>query len=216
MLTRWSKIAAFATIKEIQGAADAFQRAIWEYPSAEMLQECIDFFSAKRQLIREILKIDTETKEAPEAETELAEAAGLPQRLLGMTIRELVEKFHDLDGIERYVKMLRDLAEADEKDQRVQEHRSNTRDGLMDFIEKRTAFDPEALTKMEELYTAYLDHHGFDRNDAASGEILSRHRFIRLILETCGQFVSEEVARIDGKPARCFSGLKLRAPDGLD
>jgi hypothetical protein len=157
MLTRWSKIAAFATIKEIQGAADAFQRAIWEYPSAEMLQECIDFFSAKTQLIMEILKIDTETKET--------------------------EKASDQE--------------------------------LQDFIEKWTVFGPEALVKLEELYTAYLDHHGFDRNDAASGEILSRHRFIRLILETYSQFVSQKVARIDGKPARCLSGLKLRSLEEL-
>jgi hypothetical protein len=56
-------------------------------------------------------------------DTELAGAARIPQRMLGMTIRELVKKFHDLDGIERYVKMLRDLAEADEKDLAVQEKR---------------------------------------------------------------------------------------------
>jgi hypothetical protein len=154
-------------------------------------------------------------QESTGAETELAEAAGLPQRLLGMTIRELVEKFHDLDGIERYVKMLHDLVEADEKDQRVQERRSNIYDGLMDFIEKRTAFEPEALVKLEELYTAYLDHHGFDRNDAACGEMLSRHRFTRWILETYSQFVSQRIARIDGKPARCFSGLKLRSLEEL-
>jgi hypothetical protein len=87
--------------------------------------------------------------------------------------------------------------------------------GLMDFMEKRTVFEPEALTKMEELYAAYLDYHGFDQNEVARGEILSRHRFIRLILETYSQFVSQRIAHIDGKPARCFSGLKLRSLEEL-
>jgi hypothetical protein len=54
---------------------------------------------------------------------EIAEHIGLPRRLLGMTIRELVMKFKGLDGLERYVKMLRDLAAADEKDQKTQERR---------------------------------------------------------------------------------------------
>jgi hypothetical protein len=56
-------------------------------------------------------------------EWEISDHAGLPKRLLGMTIRELVIKFKGMDGIERYVKMLRDLAAADEKDQKTQERR---------------------------------------------------------------------------------------------
>ena len=54
---------------------------------------------------------------------DIAEHAGLPKKLLSMTIRELVIKFKGLDGIERYVKMLRDLSAADEKDQKTQERR---------------------------------------------------------------------------------------------
>jgi hypothetical protein len=54
---------------------------------------------------------------------ELADHAGLPKKLLGMTIRDLVIRFKGLDGLERYVKMLRDLAAADEKDQKTQERR---------------------------------------------------------------------------------------------
>jgi hypothetical protein len=54
---------------------------------------------------------------------EIAKYAGLPRKLLGMTIRELVVKFKGLDGLERYIKMLRDLAAADEKDQKTQERR---------------------------------------------------------------------------------------------
>jgi hypothetical protein len=54
---------------------------------------------------------------------EITEHTGLPQRLLGMTIRELVVKFKGLEGLEIYIKMLRDLTAADEKDQKVQERR---------------------------------------------------------------------------------------------
>jgi len=56
-------------------------------------------------------------------EYELADHAGLPKKLLNMTIRDLVIRFKGLDGLERYVKMLRDLAAADEKDQKTQERR---------------------------------------------------------------------------------------------
>jgi hypothetical protein len=54
---------------------------------------------------------------------EIAEHAGLPQRLLGLTIRELVIKFKGVEGIAQYVKMLKDAAAADERDQKVQERR---------------------------------------------------------------------------------------------
>jgi hypothetical protein len=54
---------------------------------------------------------------------EIAKHAELPRKLLGMTIGELVKKFRGLDGIERYIKMLRDLAAAEEKDQKIQERR---------------------------------------------------------------------------------------------
>jgi hypothetical protein len=54
---------------------------------------------------------------------EIADRAGLPQKMLGMTIRELVVKYRGMEGLETYVKMLRDLTSADEKDQRVQERR---------------------------------------------------------------------------------------------
>jgi hypothetical protein len=54
---------------------------------------------------------------------EIADRVGLPQKLLGMTIRELIVKYRGMEGLEIYVKHLRDLMAADEKDQRVQERR---------------------------------------------------------------------------------------------
>jgi hypothetical protein len=40
-----------------------------------------------------------------------------------MTIRDLVIKYRGLEGISQYVKMLRDLAAADERDQKTRERR---------------------------------------------------------------------------------------------
>lgn len=54
---------------------------------------------------------------------EIADRIGLPQRMLGMSIRELVVKHRGMEELETYVKMLRDLISADEKNQRVQERR---------------------------------------------------------------------------------------------
>lgn len=54
---------------------------------------------------------------------EIAERVGLPQKLLEMSIRELVITYKGMSGLETYIKMLKDLTAADEKDQRVQERR---------------------------------------------------------------------------------------------
>ena len=52
-----------------------------------------------------------------------ATAAGIPEELLGLTIRELIARFGTVQNIEKYVKILRDLTAADEKDQRMRERR---------------------------------------------------------------------------------------------
>ncbi|MDR2097722.1 MAG: hypothetical protein LBP37_04300 [Spirochaetaceae bacterium] len=75
----------------------------------------------------------------------IAEHAGLPRKLLGMTIRELVIKFKGLDGLDRYIKMLRDLAAADEKDQKTQERRLQLVE--KDFIISRVIQFLEVLMK---------------------------------------------------------------------
>ena len=54
---------------------------------------------------------------------DISEYAGLPQRLLGLTLRELVTRFKGLPGMQEYVKMLKDLSAADERDQKVRERR---------------------------------------------------------------------------------------------
>lgn len=47
----------------------------------------------------------------------------ITQEMLQLTIRELVERYGSLQGIERWVKVLRDITTADEKNQRLEERR---------------------------------------------------------------------------------------------
>jgi len=54
---------------------------------------------------------------------EISEYAGLPQRLLSLTLRELVTTYKGIPGMQEYVRMLKDLAAADERDQKVRERR---------------------------------------------------------------------------------------------
>lgn len=49
--------------------------------------------------------------------------SGMPSELLQMTLRELFQKYGSFDGLERYVKVLKDLMTADEKSQRLEEKR---------------------------------------------------------------------------------------------
>lgn len=49
--------------------------------------------------------------------------SGMPAELLQMTLRELFQRYGSFDGLERYVKVLKDLMTADEKSQRLEEKR---------------------------------------------------------------------------------------------
>lgn len=48
---------------------------------------------------------------------------GAAGEMLNMTLRELITKYGSMANVEKYVKILRDLVTADEKDQRIQERR---------------------------------------------------------------------------------------------
>jgi len=54
---------------------------------------------------------------------EISELAGLPQRLLGYTLRQLVQEHRGLPGMQEYVRILKDLIATDERDQKVRERR---------------------------------------------------------------------------------------------
>jgi len=48
---------------------------------------------------------------------------GVPEEKLGLTIRDLITKYGNMANVEKYVRILKDLTAADEKDQRVRERR---------------------------------------------------------------------------------------------
>ena len=48
---------------------------------------------------------------------------GVPEEMLGLTIRELINRYGNMANVEKYVRILKDLTAADEKDQRVRERR---------------------------------------------------------------------------------------------
>lgn len=64
----------------------------------------------------------TSASKTPEVKTN-QRTDNTPQVMLDMTLRDLVSTYGNMDGIERYVKVLRDLTTADEKTQRLQERR---------------------------------------------------------------------------------------------
>jgi acetone carboxylase gamma subunit len=49
--------------------------------------------------------------------------AKIPRQLLGMTIRELITRYQGIDSVERYIKVLQDLTDLDEKYLLIQERR---------------------------------------------------------------------------------------------
>jgi len=57
------------------------------------------------------------------SDREISEHAGLPQRLLGLTLRQLVKEFKGLPGMQDYVRMLKDMTVTDEREQKVRERR---------------------------------------------------------------------------------------------
>lgn len=55
--------------------------------------------------------------------TSVAKSDNVAKDMLDMTLREIVQTYGDMAGVERYVKVLKDLTTADEKTQRLQERR---------------------------------------------------------------------------------------------
>jgi hypothetical protein len=79
---------------------------------------------------------------------------------------------------------------------------------LAEFIARRTVFDKNALTEIRKVHAAYLDY------CTPGTETLSMARFCRRVAEIYGRHVSVEISRPNGRPVRCFSGLKLKTPGG--
>lgn len=56
-------------------------------------------------------------------DAQLAQSAGIPAQLLSLNLRQLVSMYNGILPLEKHAKILKDLAAADEKDQKVRERR---------------------------------------------------------------------------------------------
>lgn len=57
------------------------------------------------------------------SQTVMPQEGSVPAAMLEMTLRQIVQNYGGMAGVERYVKILKDLTSADEKTQRLQERR---------------------------------------------------------------------------------------------
>jgi hypothetical protein len=82
------------------------------------------------------------------------------------------------------------------------------------YVNACISFEAGVRTAIRAVYQSYWDYYEFDESSAKRGEALSYHRFTKLLLKNHKDQVGEpSVQRIDGKPTRCFIGLKLKPMD---
>jgi len=89
----------------------------------------------------------------------------------------------------------------------------DAREELHSFVDRFFSFESQARTPIRKAYEAYSEYYGFD--DDQTGEGLTQQKFSRWILKSFGNRLTEIVARIDGKPARCFNGVRLLSLDDV-
>jgi hypothetical protein len=79
------------------------------------------------------------------------------------------------------------------------------------YVAACISFEPGFRTAVRAVYDSYLNYYEFEEGAAKRGEALSFHRFTRLLQKNYREHIGEaSVQRIEGKPTRCFIGLKLR------
>lgn len=86
-------------------------RAYYEKQKARQELKSVEAGAPAKTVSGSIINIDAETKQ------------NTPEQLLDMTLRELVSTYGSVVNVEKYVRLLKDLTTADEKDQRTQERR---------------------------------------------------------------------------------------------
>jgi phage/plasmid-associated DNA primase/DNA primase len=81
------------------------------------------------------------------------------------------------------------------------------------YVNACVSFEPQSVAVIKNVYESYKLYYEFDENSVKRGEALTQHRFTRLVLKNHKDKITEAVRRIDGKPARCFIGLRLKPMD---
>jgi hypothetical protein len=150
-------------------------------------------------------------REEISGEFAIERATGLPTRLLGMSIRDLVIRFKGIDGLERYIKMLRDLTAAEEKDQRTRERRLQLVD--KDFVTARVF---QYLDRLMRQILEYPESAVDELISLALSSGTSARRGVVLRMENG---LSKIIKDAKGQVAKEFAGLKAKyqpVDGGLD
>jgi hypothetical protein len=81
--------------------------------------------------------------------------------------------------------------------------------GVREFMTKRVIFEPDSLTEIRIAYERYLDYFDFCDMDIEAGDAFTRCRFNRLVWKEYGDKITERIVCLEGRMARCFSGMRL-------
>jgi len=84
---------------------------------------------------------------------------------------------------------------------------------LLSFVENLFSFEDGSVAPISKAYEMYLEYSGYSAQDAMHGKALSRPRFTRMVIRQCD--IKDKVARIEGKPSRCFAGVRLLSLDDI-
>jgi hypothetical protein len=82
---------------------------------------------------------------------------------------------------------------------------------LSAFVEKFFSFEAGVVAPIDTAYKTYFDFYYFDDDSVKIGDAMSRHKFTRWILNNYCGLTEEKVARVEGKTARCFTGVRIRS-----
>lgn len=84
------------------------------------------------------------------------------------------------------------------------------------YINACVSFEPQSISVIKNVYESYKTYYEFDDSSVKRGEALTQHRFTRLVLKNYKDKLTEAVKRVEGKPARCFVGLRIKPMDEVE
>jgi phage/plasmid-associated DNA primase len=84
------------------------------------------------------------------------------------------------------------------------------------FVNLCISFEPQSVAVIKNVYGGYRSYYDFDENSVKRGDALTQHRFTRLMMKNYKDKITESVKRVEGKPARCFVGLRLKPLDEVE
>jgi hypothetical protein len=127
---------------------------------------------------------------------DLAERFKIYPKIMRMTIREAVLKFGGVEGVEHFVKVLRDVASAEEKDQKLRERR-------LQLIEK------DFVVAHVFSYLDFLNRQILESSASIVDEIIA-------LVQSEGGAARQKILKIiSGASGRCLVGAKEHINDNI-